>query len=176
MKRLTTFMLVLTTVMLSAAGVAAQGSATPDAATAVDMPSVEYIDETGNVIAVFTVTAVEQDWTGNAEFYQPQAGNAFVRITVQVESRIGRGTFTVEPYFFYLQDQDGFISQSNPIPSAEEEASGFDPFASILELAGGETGEVHLAFETLAGVELEALYFSPDLYSRLVTVAELDEE
>ncbi|HEV2127648.1 MAG TPA: DUF4352 domain-containing protein [Thermomicrobiales bacterium] len=180
MKRMKIFVLLLIAMSLSTAGTAAQGAATPDATPAADtviyMPSVEYIDEAGNVIAVMTVTDIEQDWTDYAEFYAPRAGNEFVRVTVQVESRVGRGTFTVEPYFFYLQDMDGFMYQAVPIPTVEEEAAGFDPFASILDLAGGETGELHLTFEVLSGVDLQALYFSPDLYTRLITVAEFDEE
>lgn len=179
MKRLTTIVLVLVAMFVPAAAIAAQDStpvASPAAATAVAFPGVEYMDDAGNVIAVLTVTAVEPGWTGHAEFYTPQAGNEFVRVTVEVESRIGRGAFTIEPYFFYLQDTDGFMAQANPIPSAEEDAAGFDPFASILELAGGETGEMHLTFELLAGVDLQAIYFSLDLYTRLVTVAEFDEQ
>lgn len=176
-ERMWTLVLILTALSLPAAGVAAQQAATPGAtpAAAVDLPSVEYIDDNGTVLAVFTVTAVERGWTGNAESFAPQAGNEYVRVTVEVESRVGRGTFTVEPFFFYLQDADGFIAQANPIPTAEEEAAGFDPFASILELTGGETAELQLTFELLGGVALQALYFSPDLYSRLVTLAEFDE-
>lgn len=180
MKRLITLMLTLTFLSLSASAVVAQGVATPVATpamdSAVDMPSVEYIDEAGNSIAVFRVTSVERDWSDHSEWYAPQSGNEYVRIAVSVDSQIGRGSFTVEPFFFLLQDMDGFIAQASVVPTEEQDASGtFDPFAEMLDLAGGESGEMVLTFEVLDGVDLQALYFSTDLWTRLVTVAELDE-
>jgi hypothetical protein len=181
-KRLMTLMLALAFLALSTpAVVVAQEAATPaatpeTAASAVDMPSVEYIDETGNTIAVFTVTSVERGWSDHSEWYAPQSGNEYVRIAVSVDSQIGRGTFTVEPFSFLLQDVDGFISQANVVPTEEEEASGaYDPFSEMFDLAGGESGEIVLTFEVLDGVDLQALYFSTDLWIRLVTLAEFDE-
>lgn len=179
-KRLMTLMLALAFLSLSTPATVAQEAATPAAtpetASAVDMPSVEYIDEAGNTIAVFTVTSVERDWSDHSEWYAPQSGNEYVRIAVTVDSRIGRGSFTVEPFFFLLQDMDGFIAQASVVPTEEQDASGtFDPFAAMLDLAGGESGEMFLTFEVLDGVDLQALYFSTDLWTRLVTVAVLDE-
>jgi hypothetical protein len=179
-KRLMTLMLALTFLPLSASAAVAQGVATPiatpETASAVDMPSVDYIDEAGNTIAVFTITSVERDWSDHSEWYTPQSGNEYVRVAVSVDSQIGRGSLTVEPFFFLLQDIDGFIAQASVVPTEEQDASGtYDPFAEILELAGGESGEIVLTFEVLDGVDLQALYFSTDLWTRLVTIAEFDE-
>ena len=178
MRFLWTSLLSLFALALAGAGVVAQGEAspTPDPATAVDMPAVDFIDESGNPLATFTVTHVERDWQTSEQFFAPQPGNEYVRVTVSVESRVARGSTTIDPYQFLLQDVDGFVSQAVVIPSQEALESGdFAAMSGILDLPGGETGQISLVFEMLKGAELEAIYYTPDTYTRLLTIAEFDQ-
>lgn len=175
MRRILAFAMAFVMLAATAAGVLAQGASTPAATPTVDAPPVSYIDESGNPLAVFAVTNVERGWTEYSEFYAPQASNEYVRVTLSVRSMVGRGSVTLDSYDFILQDADGFISQGTVVPTEEEDMSGTFDYSGTLDLPGGQTGELTVVFEVLTGVELQALYYTPDFYARLITLLEFDE-
>jgi hypothetical protein len=174
MKRLVSLLTALAFVLVSAVGVMAQGVSTPTAAPATTMETVNYIDESGNPIATFTVTNIERNWQDYEEFYDPEAGNEYVRVTINAESMVARGTLSLNASSFLLQDTDGFIAQGYPVPSKTPVAEDDFSVTGYIDIQGGQQAELVLTFQVLSGVQLEGLYFTPDFYTRLVTLARFD--
>ena len=133
---------------------------------------VVVVDDTGSPVAAITVTNVEPAWAGYGDYPVPDVGFEYLRVTVLVESRTPRGVYPVEYYHFLLQDADGFITTVQNIPTAEQVASG-EQLVTSAQLSNGQTFELPLTFESVAGVAPQALFYQP-AGNRLITVAEFD--
>lgn len=131
---------------------------------------VVVVDDTGSPVAAITVMSVEPAWTGYGEFPVPDVGYEYLRVTLVVESRTPRGVYGVEYYQFLVQDVDGFITPVQIIPTAEQAASG-EQLVTGAQLPNGETVELSLTFEMVAGVPPQALFYQP-AGNRLITVTE----
>ena len=133
---------------------------------------VVVVDASGSPVAAITVASVEPAWTGFGDYPLPDVGFEYLRVTVVVESRTPRGVYGVEYYHFLLQDVDGFITSVQIIATAEHAASG-EQLVTSAQLPNGETFELSLTFEMVAGVGPQALFYQP-AGNRLVTVFEFD--
>jgi hypothetical protein len=133
---------------------------------------VVVVDDTGSPVAAISVASVEPAWTGFGEYPVPDVGFEYLRVTVVVESRTPRGVYPVEHYHFLLQDADGFITTVQNIATAEQAASG-EQLVTSAQLSNGQTFELPLTFETVAGVAPQALFYQP-AGNRLITIHEFD--
>jgi hypothetical protein len=130
--------------------------------------AVVVVDDTGSPVAAISVTSVEQAWTGYGDYPVPDVGFEYLRVTVLVESRTPRGVYPVEYYHFLLQDVDGFLTTVQNIPTAEQVAAG-ETLTPSAQLSMGQTFELPLTFEIVAGVAPQALFYQP-AGNRLITV------
>ena len=80
----------------AAAGSAATGDTTGDTTGgATALAPVPVFDDSGNQVATITVIDVQTEWSDYPEGEEPDAGQEYVRVTVDVESQIPDGTFNV---------------------------------------------------------------------------------
>lgn len=112
--------------------------------------AVTIIDESGVELAVITVNSMEEGWTGFADDDAPSTGAQYVRMNVTVESRTARGVFDVDADNFILQDDAGFLTDSESVPTPEQDAADEDVVDDAV-LAGGETIELDLTFSVVNG-------------------------
>ncbi len=134
-------------------------------------PAVVVLDESGSELAAISVPSVEPAWAGFGEGAEPESGHEYLRLTVVVESRSPRGLFDVDYNDFILQDADGFVTQAEVVPTAEQAAAEEAPTREA-ELANTETVELAVTFEMVSGVAPQAVYYAPSS-ERLLTVLEV---
>jgi hypothetical protein len=127
-------------------------------------------DESGNAVATLTVTGTEVAWTDYEEGNDPESGREYVRVTVSVESLVTEGTFGVAIDDFILQDNDGFVTTANSVPTAAQAEAG-EEITEEADLASGESVELPLTFEVNANVGPQSVFYRPD-DGRLVDVSE----
>ena len=111
-----------TTVAPSDTTVTAASAPTGTEATATAPAPASIYSEDGNVVATVTVSSIDPDWADYDEDHAPDAGNAYVRAVVTVQSEQPSGTFSVSTDNFILQDNHGFIDGRRH--RAEHRASG----------------------------------------------------
>ena len=151
---------------------AAEGTM-PASTDTTEAPAVEpatIYDESGNPVATVTVTGAELAWTDYEEGNDPESGREYVRVTVSVESLITEGTFGVAIDDFILQDNDGFVTTANSVPTAAQ-ADADDEITEEADLASGESVELALTFEVNSNVGPQSVFYRPD-DERLVDVSE----
>ena len=138
-----------------------------------EAPAVEpatIYDESGNPVATVTVTRAELAWTDYEEGNDPESGGEYVRVTVSVESLVTEGSFGVAIDDFILQDNDGFVTTANSVPTAAQ-AEADDEITEAADLASGESVELALTFEVNSNVGPQSVFYRPD-DERLVDVSE----
>ena len=140
-------------------------------ATATAPAPASIYSEDGNVVATVTVQSVDPDWADYDEDNAPDAGNAYVRAVVTVQSEQPSGTFSVSTDNFILQDNQGFIDGADTVPSAEQAASEED-ITSEADLANGESVDLELTFQVTANVGGQSIFYRPS-DDVLVDIAEL---
>lgn len=146
--------------------------APPDTADAVDDGSgINFVDESGNVLATIVVESAEPGWAGFGEGDEPDSGQEYVRVVVTVTSERARDNFSAQVDDFILQDADGFVYDAQSVKTAEE-SDGDVEVTTEADLANGESVELALTFETVAGVQPLRVFYQPD-DNRLVDVATL---
>lgn len=142
---------------------------TTDAAD--DGTGVRFVDESGDVLAIIVVESAEPGWAGFGEGDEPDSGKEYVRVVVTVTSERARDSFSVNVDDFILQDADGFVYDAQSVKTAEESDTDVDVTTEV-DLANGESVELALTFETVAGVLPLRVFYQPD-DDRLVDVATL---
>ncbi|HEU0163567.1 MAG TPA: hypothetical protein VFQ54_00910 [Thermomicrobiales bacterium] len=143
----------------------AQTSANPKVGDAVD-----YINESGGVIATLTVSKVVQPWDEYGDYYAPDPGSEYVAFAIDIEHFGTRGDLLISPDDFYLQDVDGFLLSRSWSAGADD--AKLKPTTDPIAISPGKTTEVVIVFEVLQGVDLSDLYWQPD-FDRLITLANL---
>ncbi|CAN5689535.1 hypothetical protein BH24ACT5_BH24ACT5_08900 [soil metagenome] len=146
--------------------------APPDTSDVADEGTgVHYVDESGDVLATIVVESAEPTWTGFAEGDEPDSGKEYLRVVVTVQSEGARDTFSINVDDFILQDVDGFLYDAQSIKTAEESEADAD-VTTEADLANGESVELALTFEAVAGVNPLRVFYQPS-DDRLVDVATL---
>ena len=128
-------------------------------------------DDSGNAVATITAGASEIGFSDYEEGNDPEAGNEYVRLLVTVESLITEGTFGISVGDFILQDNNGFVTTAENVPTASE-AEADEDITEEADLASGESVDLTLTFEVVSSVGPQSVFYSPD-DDRLVDVAEL---
>ncbi len=137
-----------------------------------EAPAVEpatIYDESGNRVATVTVTGAELAWTDYEEGNDPESGREYVRVTVSVESLITEGTFGVAIDDFILQDNDGFVTTANNVPTAAQ-AEADDEITEEADLASGESVELALTFEVNSNVGPQLVFYRPTTSASLTSL------
>ena len=138
----------------------------PPPATTKTTP-VEYISESGSVIATMTVSQIVRPWTEFDDFYEPTSGTEYIAFTVTFDYAGRRSDLVVRGYDFRLQDIDGFLlteawvsptTHATVVPGPDE-----------LVLSPGESGTITVVFQVIEDIELGHLFWSPE-YDRLITL------
>ena len=148
----------------------AAATETPGSETA-PSEAVTVYDDSGNAVATITVTGSEVGWADYEEGEDPDAGNEYVQVSVNVASEITEGTFGVSVEDFILQSAHGFVTDAASVASAAQAESDED-ITTEADLANGETVDLVLTFEVVASVGPQSVFYSPE-DDRLVDVAEL---
>jgi len=128
-------------------------------------------DDSGNAVAAVTAGEAESAWGEYEEGNDPEAGREYLRMTVTVESLISDGTFGISLGDFILQDNNGFITTAENVPTAAEAEAG-DDITEEADLANGESVELTLTFEVVSSVGPQSVFYRPD-DDRMVDIAEL---
>jgi len=128
-------------------------------------------DESGNPVATISVIATEAGWSDYPEGDEPEAGNDYVRVTVDVESLITEGTFGIAVDDFILQSNNGFITTADNVPTAAQ-AEAEEEITEEADLANGEAVELVLTFEVVSGVGPQSVFYRPD-DDRLVDIVDI---
>jgi hypothetical protein len=128
-------------------------------------------DEAGNPVAAITAFGAQVGWSDYEEGNDPEAGSEYVRVTVMVESLVTEGTFSIAVDDFILQDNNGFITTAENVPTVAE-AGAEEETTTEAELANGESVEFSLTFEVVSSVGPQSIFYRPD-DDRLVDVAEV---
>ena len=149
----------------------AASAATGTEATGTAMAPASIYSDDGNVVATVTVSSIDPDWADYDADHAPDAGNAYVRAVVTVQSEQPSGTFSVSTDNFILQDNHGFIGGADTVPSTEQAASGED-LTTKADLANGESVELELTFQVTANVGGQSIFYRPS-DDVLVDIAEL---
>jgi len=140
-----------------------------DAGAPAGEPATVY-DDSGNPVAAITVSGAESAWGEYEEGNEPEAGREYFRVTVSVESLITDGTFGVNIDQFVLQDNNGFLTTAENVPTATQ-AEADEDITEEADLGNGESVELTLTFEVVSSVGPQSLFYRPD-DDRLVDVAE----
>lgn len=135
-----------------------------------DVPAIVY-DESGEPIATITVLGTEMQWSDYAEGSEPDEGNEYVRVTVDVESTVTEGSFAVSTGDFLLQDDHGFLTNAETVESSAQ-AEAEEDVVGDAELANGESIELALTFQVGADVGPQSVFYRPD-DDRLIDVTEV---
>jgi hypothetical protein len=147
------------------------GAAAADTAAAGDdVPAIVY-DESGDPVATITVIGTELQWTDYAEGAEPDEGNEYVRVTVDVASTVTENTFGVSTGDFLLQDEHGFVINAETVASAAQVEAEEDVVGDA-DLANGESIELALTFQVGADVGPQSVFYRPD-DDRLIDIAEI---
>jgi hypothetical protein len=125
----------------------------------------------GTELATITVQEVFDPFEDAAEGFVPGEGSVPVMVQVQVENS-GEAAFDVRPDQFLVQDADGYLWRSSPIPRAPEEI--VVPDMQYVTLAPGDRVTGMLGYQIPAGGQVAAVLLSPES-SRLLTVARVSD-
>lgn len=149
---------------------ASESATTVGDSAAAGGPATVYDDE-GNPVAAITASDAETGWSDYPEDEAPESGREYVRMSVTVESLVTEGAFAVNVDNFVLQDNWGFITTAENIPTATQ-AETDEEITSEAELANGESVELTLTFEVTSGAGAQSVFYRPE-DDRLVDVAEV---
>lgn len=137
-----------------------------------DAAPVNIYDESGDPVARVSVRGTQSSWTEYEEGNEPGEGLEYTQVVVEVESLVTDGTFDVNVDHFVLQDNNGFITTGESVPSAAQAEAG-EELLTEAELANAEAAEIILTFEVPAGVGPQSVFYRPD-DDRLVDIAEIN--
>jgi hypothetical protein len=134
--------------------------------------TVTYYGANGDPVGEITVTEITRNWEDYGEFEEPDPGTEYIAVTIEVESLTSRGAIDIDPYRFTLQTPSGFFYNPDFVQGADD----LDPavISESTSLAGGETLEGLLVFQTFADEELAHLFWTPE--GAFLTVANLEGE
>jgi hypothetical protein len=135
-------------------------------------PALVY-DDSGNPVASIQFHGAETGWDAYQEGDEPDPGNEYVRAMVSVESLITEGTFSVSVGDFILQNNNGFLTDAETVPSAEQVESDED-ITEEADLANGESVELTLTFQVVSSIGPQSIFYTND-DDILVDVAEVAE-
>jgi hypothetical protein len=149
------------------------GTTGSEGATAPEEPGevATVFDDSGNAVATITAGASEVGFSDYEEGNDPEAGNEYVRLLVTVESLITEGTFGINIDDFILQDNNGFVTTAENVPTAAE-AEAEEEITEEADLASGESVDLTLTFEVVSSVGPQSVFYRPE-DDRLVDVAEV---
>jgi hypothetical protein len=128
-------------------------------------------DDSGEPLATITVIGTELQWSDYAEGSEPDEGNEYVRVTVDVTSTVTEGAFSVSTGDFLLQDEHGFLTNAETVESSAQ-AEAEEDVVGDADLANGESIELALTFQVGADVGPQSVFYRPD-DDRLIDVAEV---
>jgi hypothetical protein len=160
-----------TTMATESSAVEGSASAPADTTEAAASALATIYDDSGNPVAAVTASGAQVGWSDYEDGNDPEAGSEYVRVTVMVESLVTEGTFSIAVDDFILQDNNGFITTAENVPSAAE-AGAEEETTTEAELANGESVEFSLTFEVVSSVGPQSIFYRPD-DDRLVDVAEV---
>ena len=146
-------------------------TAVGDSSSTLDGVPATIYDDSGEPIAIVTVTGTATDWTDYAEGSEPDEGRTYVRVGVEVASQVIEGSFAVSIGQFILQDQHGLITVAETVESAEQ-AEADEDIVDQAELLNGESLALTLTFEVAADIGPESVFYRPD-DDRLIDIVEL---
>jgi hypothetical protein len=146
-------------------------TAVGDSSSTLDGVPATIYNDSGEPVAIVTVSGTATDWTDYAEGSEPDEGRAYVRVGVEVASQVLEGSFAVSVGQFILQDQHGFITVAETVESVEQ-AEADEDIVDQAELLNGESLELTLTFEVAADVGPESVFYRPD-DDRLVDIVEV---
>jgi hypothetical protein len=151
---------------------AVEGASVPaDTTEAAASALATIYDDSGTPVAAITAFGAQVGWSDYEEGNDPEAGSEYVRVTVMVESLVTEGTFSIAVDDFILQDNNGFITTAENVPTVAE-AGAEEETTTEAELAEGESVEFSLTFEVVSSVGPQSIFYRSD-DDRLVDVAEL---
>ena len=146
-------------------------AAAADTAAAGDTAPATVYDESGEPVATITVIGTELQWTDYAEGAEPDEGNEYVRVTVDVASTVTEDTFGVSTGDFLLQDEHGFLSNAENVATAAQVEAQEDVVGDA-DLANGESVQLALTFQVGTDVGPQSVFYRPD-DDRLIDIAEV---
>jgi hypothetical protein len=157
---------------------AAVATTAPEGAAAIETtaageaaePAVIY-DEEGNEVATVTVVGVETGWSDYEEGNEPDEGNEYVRVTVEVESTAAEDSFGISVGDFILQSNTGRVTSAENIRTAAQ-AEADEEVPEETELATGGTTELTLTFQVASAAGPQSVLYRPD-DDTLIDIAEL---
>lgn len=150
---------------------AVEGSAPTDTAAAPTSEAATIYDDSGNPVAEVTMLGSESAWGDYEDGNDPEAGREYLRVTVSVASSISEGTFGVNIDDFILQDNNGFVTTAENVPTAAQ-AEAEEEITEEVDLASGESVELALTFEVVSSVGPQSIFYRPE-DDRLVDIAEV---
>jgi hypothetical protein len=138
------------------------GAATPPPGDSVAtdeqaQPALVY-DDSGNPVASIQFQGAETGWDAYEEGEDPDAGNEYVRAMVTVESLITEGTFNVGVGDFVLQNNNGYLTDAESVPSATEAEAGED-ITDEADLANGESVDLTLTFQVVSSIGAQSIFY-----------------
>lgn len=128
-------------------------------------------DDSGNPVASVIAGGAESAWGDYEEGNDPEAGREYLRMTVTVESLITEGTFGINVDDFVLQDNNGYVTTAENVPTAAQAEAGED-ITGEADLANGESVELTLTFEVVSSVGPQSIFYRPD-DERLVDITDI---
>lgn len=121
-----------------------------------------------------TITMVETIEPLDGVTSSPERGFEFVGISVTIENG-GDAPLAIEPYSFYITDEEGFIYTS--YGAYRDEAAEADlpslPYGAVVEPGASITGVV--TYQILSGTQIGLIYYAPS-FDRHVRLAEYADE
>jgi hypothetical protein len=123
-------------------------------------PALVY-DDSGNPVASIQFHGAETAWSDYPEDEEPDAGNEYVRAMVTVESLITEGTVNVGVDDFILQNNNGFLTDAESIPTASE-AEADEDITDDADLANGESLDLTLTFQVVSSIGPQSIFYQPD--------------
>lgn len=173
MRRATLLVLILS--LLSTVGMAAaqQTPTTPVGANPVGDPATVYASD-GTEAAQVTVTDVTDPFEDWAEYYDPQVGERYIVVKIEIENT-GERPFAFEPYEFQLLDSVGrlysgfysFRDAASVVETPDLEAASMLPGESIV-------GALNFTVPEDAGISQIVYMFYQDV-QHLYLIADLTE-
>jgi len=112
-----------------------------------------------------TVTAVQRNYASGNPYIQPDTGNEYILVTVQIENQ-GTNQVDFNTYDFQVENSAGVLKNETYVPDVQNELS-----SGNLASGGKVTG--NLAFEVPKGDAGLKLVFKPSFWSNKSVVVKL---
>jgi hypothetical protein len=122
------------------------------------LPALVY-DDSGNPVASIQFHRAQTGWDLYQQGDEPDPGNEYMRAMVTVESLITEGTFNVGVGDFVLQNNNGYLTDAESVPSATEAEAGED-ITDEADLANGESVDLTLTFQVVSSIGAQSIFYT----------------